>query len=258
VALPPEAAHLPGVRVGGDGPASAARFARLHPARSTHPVPAQRMVLLENEHGTPVLSVGFRGRGKVMHWGLRGLDQMGAERRSRTVGRLLRQMLAEAVRPLMPQGEAGAVYPALAATGRENVLLTTAQANAFRVGTEKELRAASGPAHRWARWRPGAPGMHRVRAGEGQWTAPAADNPGREQVHFEFQPQVLRAFAERAEGRHLRLREAAEGLSDLERESWRRRTATRYPLADSVWLLLAIAAVGALHWILRKWAGLAI
>ena len=86
----------------------------------------------------------------------------------------------------------------------------------------------------------------------------AVNNPSLETLFFEFNETFLQQFARDAGGRHVALEDGAEALKQLRPRPWQSATSERYPLAEHWLLMCLLAAVGALHWALRKLSGLAI
>jgi len=86
----------------------------------------------------------------------------------------------------------------------------------------------------------------------------AIDNPGLEQIRYEFDEDFLKNLARESGGSYATLEQAREKLPALKPEPWRSSTASRYVLADHWVLLVLLAFTGSAHWVLRKLAGLAI
>jgi len=112
VRMPLTAIHEPMLRLGVDGPQSAQILAALPPANHATRVPPQDAVLLTNQGGEPVLSVGSYGKGHVFLLGLRGLFAQRDFAQATRVDRLLTQLLAQAALPPSPGAQAASAMPA--------------------------------------------------------------------------------------------------------------------------------------------------
>jgi len=258
-ALPATSKHLPVLRLATDGPQSARRVAAFAPPLRAVVVPEQHLALLSDDRGAPLLSLGFYGRGRVYVCGLSGMYRLAEYARARDLDRLLRQLAADAVTPLFATPEAmAAVYPSPPVAGHDNLLISVTPDGVAAGAGGEEIDLQAGIANHWARFRPAEAGPLTVQIGEHVLQSVAVDNPGMERVYYEFDPAFLREFAAAAGGAYVPMQAAPGALAQLQPRTWAKATSEQYPLAGHWGLLTGVAAIGALHWVLRKLAGLVI
>ena len=259
--LSPDAQFLPVVRVEADGPTSARVIAALGSCEAAYRVPGQRVSLVENPQGQSLLSIGLYGRGKVYLCGLCGLHKLRGFGRTGYVDRLLEQLVSDAATPLFA-GEARqiACYPTLPVRGKKNFLITTVEGNTpAQLGNERRtIPLNAGTHNRVGLFAPSAAGPLAVTIGGVTDQLTVVENPGMEQIYYEFNEARLKEFARESGGRYLTLGQAAPELRSVQPGTWVSATSERYPLSRHWILLCAIAAVGTLHWAFRKLSGLAI
>lgn len=261
--LTPDHAHLPLVAVGADAAVSARRIAALPPlpttaATAARAVPAQDLVLVETEAGTPVISLGFFGRGKVICWGLTDLYRMRDVDHRETVDRLLANLLAELSLPLLPQGSTNdvAFYPPLPVAGGKLLLVQWGQQPAdvsvdgqeplgFRQGRDNELASLILPA-----------GEHRLSAGSWTGVIPAVLNPGQEFLAPALDTDRLQRMADTAGGQFFSAAAAGLHLASID-PGVRTITESAIYRPGRHWLVLALVlGFFTLHWVVRKLSGL--
>ena len=261
LALTPAARHLPVMRLATDGAASGRLLAGLGACAGARRVPAQHIPVLSAPSGDVVLSLGFYGKGKVYLCGIEGLHRVSEYANADVVKRFLAQLVGDAAAPLFDPDDAPlAVYPSLPVRGRPNVLISLAQdaTEARLEGAQAPLGLRPGVANRWGVLAPDTLGRRAISVGPHSFPIEVIDNPGLEQIHYEFDADFLKDLAEEAGGTYLGLEQAQSALGRLEPRSWQGSTAKRYALADHWGLLVALAVAGTLHWVLRKLSGLAI
>ncbi len=251
------AAHLPCLRLGVDGPQSARRFATLA-APTAFQVPAQDIVLVESERGEPVCSLGFYGRGKVIQWGIQNLHRMREFDNAVVVDRLLDGMVGELAAPLFPENtEAGlALYPPLPQAGRSCWAILPGPAALNIAGRE----IAAAPTHHDNAlfvWVPQGTAAE-ISAGAQKVKVTVSDNPGLETLAADFNEKFLRDLATAAGGESVSALQARPVLTAITPQTFVTRTADRWHPGSSPYLLVGLILVAALHWVLRKLAGLAI
>jgi len=256
----PAARWLPVVKVGADGAESARLIASLGATTRAWQVDPQQVRLLENPSGAPLVTLGVYGRGKVYLWGLQGLYPLREYEHAAVVDRLLDQFVADAAAGLASPGDAPlAVYPPLPAVRCPGLLIgfDSPPANAMLMpGTPVPL--AAGIANRVGSFVPPRADSLTIALGDHKMSLAVAANPGREEIFHEFAPAFLESLAAQCGGQYCDFPHAGPTLSNLKPKTLQYATATQYPLADHPALLVAIGAVAALHWVLRKLAGLAI
>jgi hypothetical protein len=216
-------------------------------------------VLVADEKGTPVVSLGFHGRGRVYVWGASDIYRLSRDAGAETVDRLLAGVLDDAVAPLFPEDATPvASYPFWPVVGHENVLVWGASdPTPARVGS-RDLILTPGPGNWRARFVPDAEGPLDLASAGHTSLLTAIAVPGVEQVYYEFNPDFLRRLADDAGGRYVAMRDAGGVRAATVGATWRRTTATRYDLASHWGWAVTLAAVAACCWVLRKLAGLAI
>ncbi|MBI2192592.1 MAG: hypothetical protein HYU36_11470 [Planctomycetes bacterium] len=257
--LPARTDFLPLLRIGVDGPQSARLLASLGQPALSFALPSQQLVLLENASGETLFSLGFYGKGKVYLWGIQGIDRLREYQKAELVDRLLAQWMADAAAPLLAQeNDLLATYPPLLMPLKENLLITLGpevepgDSGAVRISFPLQ----PGVGNRIAGLVPSGSGPLAVRAGGAEALIPVVSNPGLEEIHDELDESFLKHFAREAGGKYLSLAQAWEDLPSLTPATWVQTTAQRYPLAAHWSLLCLVAALGALHWSLRKISGL--
>lgn len=231
----------PSLRLSSDGQHAARIFAALPPARAAYRVPRGDIVLLETADGEPVCSLAFHGRGKLIHWGLRGMERMREFAAAAVVDRLLEGLVGEVAAPLFAEqgGEAFAFHPPLPRVGTECLLIT---AGAGQPPRPVRATAASTPVEV-----------------EGRTVALVAhDNPGIETSLADIDEPFLRRMATEAEGRLVPPGRIAAALAAEEPRTYTTQTSDSWPIGRSPALVGWLAAATAAHWVLRKLAGLAI
>ncbi|MHC4885919.1 MAG: hypothetical protein ACYTGH_12630 [Planctomycetota bacterium] len=161
-------------------------------------VPAQTWPILTSTSGSPLLSLGRYGRGRVFVLGAEGLYRLREYGKAATVDRFLTQWLSDAARTLPKDG------------------------------AETEL--------------------------------PYADhqNPGAEEVYYEFSPETLRTMAAATGGSFVDLTDARRRLEEVRPKAWEEKTSTTYSPTMHWGFLALILLIGTAHWAFRKLAGLAI
>lgn len=259
--LPRSASFLPLMRLAADGPRSARIVASLGAPRSVHKVPAQHLVLLASPEHDPLVSLGFYGKGKVILWGLEGLQRLREYEKAAWVDRLLEQVVADAAAPLFADDQATvATYPLLPVPGRENLLLSCPPRADYAVigGTETRLTLESGVENRIGRFTPPSSDRLELHLDDRVIEFEAMANPGMEQIDYAFNPAFLQTFASQSAGRYVPLADAMATLPSLRPRPWRSATAQSTPLAGHWLLFWVIAVLGAVHWSLRKISGLSI
>lgn len=254
------ARHLPLLRVGPDGAVSARWIAAFGEAASLHRVPPQHVPLLvaADDTDAAVMSLGFHGRGKVILWGISGLQELAEFGQADVLKRLLEQLVADAVVPPAVSDDADvAVYPYPPVRGRENYLVALNPAGPDPTVDGAALPAETGFGNRTAAWIPETTSEAQLAAGGEPFAVTPVDNPGMEQIFHEFDDRFMMELARAAEGRHVGLHEARAVLEALPPASWQGQTAQRYAPADHWGLIAGLALLGAAHWVLRKLSGLA-
>ena len=256
LAVPADTCHLPAIAMASDPDDARLSFAALPGPHRARTVPQQDVVLIADERGRPVCSLGFHGRGKVILCGLDGLAPMRRSHGAAVIDRFCESLVAAAVTPLFLAGEQIAIYPSLPDRDRDTWLISLLDATEATIdGSARSL--APGRGNRTARWKPAGVEAS-VRVGPAQETAMTADNPGLELRFPAFRPDRLQALAAAGQGTYRPIRGVREALAGIEPQTWRTVQATVYRPGRH-WLLFAgLLIVAALHWVLRKLAGLAI
>jgi hypothetical protein len=260
----PASAGLPCVRLGTDGPQSARLFAALPPPGAAFMVPAQDLVLVETVHGQPVCSLGFYGRGKVLHWGMRGLHRMREFDNAQVVDRLLDDIVGEIAAPLLADESKDpcAIYPPLPESGHAVLTIvpfTPEKPAPARIKFGGQDIAPLRVDHASALFRitPKAPAAEIDVAGQ-RLRVPVANNRGLEILCSDFNEDFLRSFATAAGGEYVHALKARQTLESLTAQTYVTQTSRTWHPGSSTVLLAGLIVVAALHWVLRKLAGLAI
>ena len=263
IRLAATAAHLPCLRLGSDGPQSARRFAALG-SPAVFQVPPQDIVLVETARGEPVCSLGFYGRGKVIQWGIQDLSRMREFDNASVVDRLLDGMLGELAAPLFPEGQEAslALYPPLPQAGRPGLAILPSlpekPAPAALNFAGQEI-AATRTNHANAQFPLMPQGTATtLSVGDQKIQATISDNPGVEILAADFNETFLRDLATAAGGEYVPALAARQSLAAISPQTYTTKTATSWQPGSSPALLVGLILVAALHWILRKLAGLVI
>jgi hypothetical protein len=235
------AAEEPILQLASDGPQAARRFDALPSAGAAYRVPPGDIVLLETADGMPVCSLAFHGRGKLIHWGLRGMGRMREFATAAVVDRLLEGLVGEVATPLFaePGGEAIAFHPPLPRIGNFSLLITADDSSPRR---NVRAAAASTP----------------VEVNGRTVTLVAHDNPGVETSLADVDEPFLKLMANEAKGRLVPPDRLAATLAAEEPRTYTTQTSDSWPIGRSPALIAWLAVATAAHWVLRKLAGLAI
>src|SRR5262249_25550593 len=97
-----------------------------------------------------------------------------------------------------------------------------------------------------------------VSSGSDTWSFPVHNNPGVEALYAEFNENFLRRYAKSAGGEYVAARQSRQKLAAITPRTYLTRSSETWRPGRSPLLLAFVAVCGALHWILRKLAGLAI
>jgi hypothetical protein len=234
------AAEEPILQLASDGQQAARRFDALPSARAAYRVPPGDIVLLETADGMPVCSLAFHGRGKLIHWGLRGMERMREFATAAVVDRLLEGLVGEVAAPLFaePGGEAIAFHPPLPRIGDLSLLITADDSSPRR---NVRAAAASTP----------------VEVNGRTVTLAAHDNPGVETSLADVNEPFLSRMANEAKGRLVPPDRLAATLAAEEPRTYTTQTSNSWPIGRSPALVAWLAVAAAAHWVLRKLAGLA-
>jgi hypothetical protein len=234
------AAEEPILQLASDGQQAARRFDALPSARAAYRVPPGDIVLLETADGMPVCSLAFHGRGKLIHWGLRGMERMREFATAAVVDRLLEGLVGEVAAPLFaePGGEAIAFHPPLPRIGDLSLLITADDSSPRR---NVRAAAASTP----------------VEVNGRTVTLIAHDNPGVETSLADVDEPFLSRMAKEAKGRLVPADRLAATLAAEEPRTYTTQTSDSWPIGRSPALVAWLAVAAAAHWVLRKLAGLA-
>ncbi|MHC4884381.1 MAG: hypothetical protein ACYTGH_04775 [Planctomycetota bacterium] len=253
----PETGHLPLLQVGLDPAVSKRRLAALPTPQGCRTVPAQDLVLLETSKGEPLVSIGFYGQGKVILWGLTGLHHLRGFGHTKTVDRLLTNLMAELSQPLLPRESKApiALYPPLPAAGRQARLIQCGElTNPVTLDGKPVTFSTRGgtPSLSW----PATKGTHTLSAGSWEETFQVVENPGLELLNPALNSATLKAMAAEGGGTFITAAEARNHLSLLTPGEEVRKTATIYRPGRHWLILPLLLALFTLHWIFRKLAGL--
>jgi hypothetical protein len=315
LAPPPGAEATPAVALSADAAKARGAWAALAGPRLIFAVPDQLVRLLvaggddpgsdvprgqagpgaPRRGGGGVLTVGFHGRGKVYALGLGDLYRLREWTGAEAAGRLLSNLLDEAIQPLFRDGSARvAIYPAAPPAGTEALVLLDpagkAPPAAGRVtwpggpplgdgkdsaGGACELKFVplAAPAAS-----PSAPAVAGSPAMAGLLVAtfcpPLAgaitiELPGlpplpatvtsavsREDIDFSLDEAELARLARDGGGRYVPLHDVARAVAELPTRPDRHVTVREVRLWNLWWLLPAIAALMAADWFLRRRSGL--
>lgn len=234
------AAEEPIMQLASDGQQAAQRFDALPSARAAYRVPRGDIVLLETADGMPVCSLAFHGRGKLIHWGLRGMERMREFASAAVVDRLLEGLVGEVAAPLFaePGGDTIAFHPPLPRIGGECLLITAEGSSPRR---NVRASAASTP----------------VEVNGRTVTLVAHDNPGAETSLADVDEPFLKLMATDAKGRLVPPERLAATLAAEEPRTYTTQTSDSWPIGRSPALIAWLAVATAAHWVLRKLAGLA-
>ncbi|MFM7291069.1 MAG: hypothetical protein ACKO6B_07545 [Planctomycetia bacterium] len=235
------AAEEPSLQLASDGAHAARMFAALPPARVAYRVPRGDRVLLETTDGVPVCSLSFHGRGKLIHWGLRGMERMREFAGAAVVDRLLEGLIGEVAAPLFaePGDETVAFHPPLPRIGAECLLIT---ADGPQPRRTVRATAASTP----------------IEVDGRTVTLVAHDNPGIETSLADFDEAFLRRMAADAKGRLVPPDRLAATLAAEDPRTSTTQTSDSWPIGRSPAIVAWLVAAAAAHWVLRKLAGLSI
>lgn len=255
-----DADHLPALRLAPSSVETARLFSRLPSPGRCVPVAPQDIVLVEDSAGTPVVSLGFYGSGRILLWGMHELYPMRHYDNARQVDRLLRQILAEWIQPddRRETAEGLVLYPPLPAVGEPAWWVATDRpppGDLFRAGTTQATAFTPGVANPLCRWLPETDESRWESAGQG-FTVASHRNPTPERLIHDFNPEHLRSLAEALQGRAVSAREARDVLSQLTPETYTTQTATVYALGHHPLALVFLLVAAALHWVVRKLAGM--
>lgn len=231
----------PCLRLASDGQHAARIFASLRPARAAYRVPRGDIVLLETAEGDPVCSLAFHGRGKLIHWGLRGMERMREFDAAAVVDRLLAGLVGEVAAPLFTEqgGDDFAFHPPLPRIGAECLLITAGDA-----AKPRPVRAAAASTP--------------VEVDGRTVSLVAHDNPGVETSLADIDEPFLRRMADEARGRLVAPARIAATLAAEEARTYTTQTSHSWPIGRSPALVGWLAVAAAAHWVIRKLAGLAI
>lgn len=240
VRLAKAAAEEPSLRLASDGEHAARIFASLPPTRAAYRVPPGDIVLVETAAGEPVCSLAFHGRGKLIHWGLRGMERMRGFAGAAVVDRLLEGLVGEMAASLFvgQDGEAFAFHPPLPRIGSECLLVTGSQA-----GPPRRVLAASASTP--------------VDVDGRTIALVAHDNPGIEMSLADVDESFLRGLVDTAQGRLVRPDRLGAVFAAEEPRTYTTQTSESWPVGRSPLLVGWLATAAAVHWVFRKLAGLA-
>ena len=262
VRIPAAAADEPCLRLSADGQQSSRLLETLPAAGAAWRVPRGDIVLLETEAGEPVCTLSFLGRGKVIHWGLRGMDRMREFDGARVIDRLLEGLVGELAAPLVTgQGEdkaaAFAFHPPLPRIGGRCLLIAAGApppveaAGAAVPAARSDAGGTMFPLSVTSAAVPVTIDGQRV-------TLVAHDNPGVETALADVDEPFLAALVAGAEGRLVRPEQLAAALAAAPTRTFVTRVADSWPIGRSPLLLAWLTAAASAHWVLRKLAGLSI
>jgi hypothetical protein len=306
LAPPPGAEALPAVALSADAAKARGAWAALAGPRLIFGVPDQSVRLLaagadDSDSGGPpdqagaagvhrggggVLTVGFHGRGKVYALGLGDLYRLREWTGAEAAGRLLSNLLDEAIQPLFRDGSARvAVYPPAPPAGTEALVLIDSAGKpppaAGRVnwpGGACELRlaplAAGAPPSRAgtpplsgavpaasgllaAVFRPPVAGAISVELpGLPPLAATVTSAVSREDIDFSLDPAELARLARDGGGCYVPLHDLARAVAELPTRPDLHVSVREVRLWNLWWLLPAVAALMAADWFLRRRSGL--
>lgn len=260
VRIPAAAADEPCLRLSGDGQQSSRLLETLPAAAAAWRVPRGDVVLLETESAEPVCSLSFLGRGKVIHWGLRGMDRMREFDGARVIDRLLEGLVGELAAPLITgedKAAAFAFHPPLPRLGGRCLLIAagaTPQVEAAGAAVPAARSDAGGAVFPISVTAAAVP----VTVDGRRVTLVAHDNPGVETALAGVDKPFLEALVAGADGRLVRPEQLAAALAAEPTRTFVTRVADSWPVGRSPLVLAWLTAAASAHWVLRKIAGLSI
>jgi hypothetical protein len=255
---------MPIVHLSADAALSRSAWAALAPVNRHTDVSPQHAILLLNAKNEPMMSVGFRGRGKVYLLGVSDLFRTREWAGGASSTRFLGAMVDDALQPLFANAESkAAVYPMTPVAGAPAFMLAQS-ADALTIKAEDGATPTVAPYKTADKTlttsglfiAPAAGKLDLLVGGAIAISSQSIRQLSMEDVDFQLDPARMTALAAAAGGHYVPIAELPAALKQLAPATERTISVRQFELWNLIGLLPFIAALMTLDWYLRRKAGM--